>query len=383
MISRQLSKIQTNEDELVNDIVEYSHRCCQSHTTRPSLPLITHCDQSFGYLLAKLKVDSNDMSRASELLASIPLGTRSVIGICTGVFILQTVLTIPTSPYVFCARNVLYLHEFYRIFTSCIFHGGLLHLGFNMTSTSAIGSMLERRCGTARFGLTVLWGILLTSAVQVAAAFLLVVCAGYEGLMNQRSVGFSGIIFQLSVLEANLGPPGAVRSVYGLFQVPAYLYPWALLIALQILLPQISFVGHLSGILVGTLQLYGALDATVLPGDWRIRSLEGGALRRLTEVGGYVCVPAEGAGGIILRDPAALTVAVQRRLPLGALRGLLGSVASAIGGIVSGFGGRGGTSGTVLARGEEHVGLMGMDDDDWNGLPSLEPPDDDVELAVV
>lgn len=43
---------------------------------------------------------------------------------------------------------------------------------------------------------------------------------------------------------------GERRSVFGLFSVPARLYPWALLLVWQLLVPQASFLGHLTGLLV-------------------------------------------------------------------------------------------------------------------------------------
>jgi hypothetical protein len=50
-------------------------------------------------------------------------------------------------------------------------------------------------------------------------------------------------------LFANLFAPH--RSLFGFCNVPAAVYPWALLILLQIMMPGISFLGHLSGILCG------------------------------------------------------------------------------------------------------------------------------------
>lgn len=39
------------------------------------------------------------------------------------------------------------------------------------------------------------------------------------------------------------------RSVFGFFSVPARLYPWAMLVLWQLLVPQASFLGHLCGLL--------------------------------------------------------------------------------------------------------------------------------------
>ena len=42
------------------------------------------------------------------------------------------------------------------------------------------------------------------------------------------------------------------RSIFGLFNVPAKLYPWALLGFWQLLMPGASFLGHLCGVAVGS-----------------------------------------------------------------------------------------------------------------------------------
>ena len=45
-------------------------------------------------------------------------------------------------------------------------------------------------------------------------------------------------------------PPFPARSIFGLFTVPAKFYPWVLLVVWQLLVPQVSFLGHLTGLLV-------------------------------------------------------------------------------------------------------------------------------------
>ena len=45
-----------------------------------------------------------------------------------------------------------------------------------------------------------------------------------------------------------------------MFNVPARIYPFVLLILLQVLIPGISFLGHLSGILIGVLISTGSFN---------------------------------------------------------------------------------------------------------------------------
>ena len=51
--------------------------------------------------------------------------------------------------------------------------------------------------------------------------------------MFYNSVGFSGVLFALAALESTLSP-APTRSVFGLITVPTKLYPWALLLVLQV-----------------------------------------------------------------------------------------------------------------------------------------------------
>ena len=328
------------------------------------------------------------MSRAAEVAASIPLANRFIIGLCVGVYVLQTVLNLDLQDFTLCPRNVLYQHEFYRIFTSCVFHGGLLHIGFNMMSTAAIGSLLEKRFGTLRHMFTTVVGMFLTSVMYILVACLLSWICRYDRLMYQHSVGFSGVLFQLSVLEANLSPNSS-RSVFGMVQVPAYLYPWALLVVLQIFMPQISFVGHLSGIFVGTLQLYGVLDALILPSDEYLRAMDDWpSLQRMASREDYVRTPTEGSSSIShVRDPSALVSGIRRGV--GMLLKLVKDLLETIRVIIFGRG-RGNENIRFSHRTDQEdtstnalIEVVDEDGDDWAGLPSASLPSVEVESRVV
>lgn len=170
-----------------------------------------------------------------------------------------------------------------------------MHIGMNMMSTMAIGSSLEKRIGTLTMATTILWGIQLTSSIYTFISWLLYMTIGYEKLMLQHSVGFSGVIFQLAVLEANLSPD-RTRSVFGFINVSSKMYPWALLVILQFIMPQISFLGHLSGILIGTMQSHGSLNA-FFPSDEYLKECEQKAsLAFLRRQPSFVSMPEAGTG---------------------------------------------------------------------------------------
>lgn len=234
------------------------------------------------------------MSRAAETLAGIPLATLGIMSLCILTYIYQITFDPIQHEFTMCPRLVIYLNEYYRFITSALFHGSLMHIGMNMMSTMAIGTSLEKQVGTFTMGLTILWGILLTSTIYTFTSWLLYVVFGYEKMMYQHSLGFSGVIFQLSVLEANLSP-NRTRSVFGILQVSSKMYPWALLVVIQFVMPHISFLGHLSGILLGTLQLHGALD-TIFPSDAYLQTLETwSALESITSKSGFKKMPETGS----------------------------------------------------------------------------------------
>jgi membrane associated rhomboid family serine protease len=244
------------------------------------------------------------MTQPHEILRDVPVATLGIIGTCTFLYMLQHSFNLDLRKVTLCPRRVLYLHEYYRIISSCLFHTRLMHLGMNMVSTTFVSSKLEKRFGTLRHIVTTLWSILLTSCAYILVAAFLSLGLGFDNLMYKHSVGFSGVIFHMSTLECSLAPNRS-RSVFGIFFVPSYMYPGVLLVGLQMVMPDISFTGHLAGIFVGTLQIFGFLDP-ISVGDDHLRKMERWAsLQWLTSRSSFCPMPAVSQTGG-QRDPAAL-----------------------------------------------------------------------------
>lgn len=103
----------------------------------------------------------------------------------------------------------------YRIYTSIFFHGSLLHVLFNMMALVPLGSELERITGSVRLLYMI---ILLASSNAIFHLFIALVVAHnpfktYLFLMNECSIGFSGILFSMIVIETSLSGVQSRRLV--------------------------------------------------------------------------------------------------------------------------------------------------------------------------
>ncbi|CAM8973834.1 unnamed protein product [Rhodiola kirilowii] len=85
---------------------------------------------------------------------------------------------------------------------------------------------------------------------------------GYGYLMNECAIGFSGILFSMIVIETSLSGVQYRR------------YAWILLIVFQLLMSNVSLLGHLCGILSGFAYTYGLFNL-LIPGASFYSSIEG------------------------------------------------------------------------------------------------------------
>lgn len=152
-------------------------------------------------------------------------------------------------------------HQFWRIVTCAFVHGGLMHIGMNMLSLFALGTGLENLFGSLQFAFIILLFTFLVGLLYIFLGWLLSV-AWDPSYLYSSAVGFSGVLFAMAVDEASLSPL-PTRSVFGLFSVPTKVYPWVLMIILQVLLPNVSFLGHLSGVIIGGLHTTGLFNFMV------------------------------------------------------------------------------------------------------------------------
>ncbi len=100
--------------------------------------------------------------------------------------------------------------------------------------------------------------LLLSNIMYIASCLLLWGITGQASWLVYSAVGFSGVLFGFAVQESSLSFV-PVRSFYGMCNVPTKYYPWVLMIAIQVIMPNISLLGHLCGAVVGFLHVHGHL----------------------------------------------------------------------------------------------------------------------------
>ncbi|ONM07726.1 Rhomboid-like protein 15 [Zea mays] len=165
-------------------------------------------------------------TRLNQWWSSIPFVTSGVILICGVIYLLC--LLIGYDSYVeicFLPSAVASHFQVYRFYTSVLFHGSLLHVLFNMLALVPLGTELERIMGSVRLLFLMLLLATTNAILHLTIAFLVAYNPLYHvpNLVNECSIGFSGVIFSMIVIETSLSGVQS-RSVFGLFNVPAKWY---------------------------------------------------------------------------------------------------------------------------------------------------------------
>jgi membrane associated rhomboid family serine protease len=190
------------------------------------------------------------MSRLEEFLSKVPVVTRILIVLNCAIHVTIFLSSFGINTLAINAAAVLLHREYYRIVSSAFVHGGFLHIFMNMSSLVQLGGSLEAQFGSMQFAFLTMWSILLVGALYVLFSWILAEVLNDPYQMHASAVGFSGVLFCYAVIDAN-HTFEVSRSMFGMFDVPAKLTPFVLLVLLQILIPNISMLGHLAGVIFG------------------------------------------------------------------------------------------------------------------------------------
>lgn len=157
-------------------------------------------------------------------------------------------------------------------------HNDDWHLYYNMVSFLWKGRELESRMGSIRYFTVLISFIVLTSCCYLGLNLFFFKLTHDEWHLKSCAVGFSGnrckliyvldnvkllrlgVIFALKVLTTHYLSPSNKQSFMGISVSTKYTY-WVELIIIQMVSPNASIIGHLSGILVGLMYIAGPLQS--------------------------------------------------------------------------------------------------------------------------
>jgi membrane associated rhomboid family serine protease len=154
--------------------------------------------------------------------------------------------------------------EYYRIISSAFTHSGIFHIGMNMMAMMQLGPAVEKTFGSLVFLLITAWAIVLAGGLYVTSLWAMSDMFDEPSWMNVNAVGYSGILFTYSLVES-FHAPELTRSLCGMISVPTKVYPLILLLVLSLVIPGISFMGHMCGLLVGALLITPLGPALFIP----------------------------------------------------------------------------------------------------------------------
>mmetsp|Transcript_24501 Transcript_24501/g.47637 ORF Transcript_24501/g.47637 Transcript_24501/m.47637 type:complete len:270 (-) Transcript_24501:152-961(-) len=157
--------------------------------------------------------------------------------------------------------------QWWRTITASFSHLSVMHLLFNTYST---WQMRQAEVSLGVLGylrLTVLF-LLLSILFQLGLHAMLAHSRWGERTQNTIGIGFSCVCFGW-MTWASLHEAGAQLDLF-LIRIPFSISPFVSLIVIQLMIPNVDFVGHLAGILAGYVEGWGLVGW--LRGYWLIQA---------------------------------------------------------------------------------------------------------------
>jgi len=150
--------------------------------------------------------------------------------------------------YAFSYEKVVQNKEYWRVFSSAFSHAGILHLVFNLSALWSC-KVLELGNGTVVYLKISLLLIIMSTLGEVLMYYILIYFFGKQHYLHTYSVGYSCVVFGLMTVVSQAA--GGL-SIFGIF-IPFNVAPFVSLFLTTLMIPQASFIGHLSGIVAGYL----------------------------------------------------------------------------------------------------------------------------------
>ena len=142
--------------------------------------------------------------------------------------------------------------EFYRIFSSLVLHLDQIHLYFNMMSLLSRGNFIENTKGSEYYIKTILALGIGSNVIYITICYLLHLFQ-LSDLYFRAVVGFSGVLFGIKLIYDETFAP-EYQVIFGMRLMTKYVIYLELLLV-SILHPNVSFLGHLCGIITAKILL--------------------------------------------------------------------------------------------------------------------------------
>lgn len=163
----------------------------------------------------------------------------------------------------------------YRLVTGPALHASFLHVTFNCLALCHLGTRLESLFGTVLFFLVVATCWLFASCSYVGLVYLAYTVTNSDAILYQSAIGFSGVIFALAVIESRTDSSNPPTDFFGgRVRLSRFLVPFAMILVLQLLLPNVSLIGHVAGALFGLALSRGGLGARLFPSRAVLHSVD-------------------------------------------------------------------------------------------------------------
>eukprot|EP00892_Ulva_mutabilis_P001059 jgi/Ulvmu1/10954/UM007_0133.1 len=160
--------------------------------------------------------------------------------------------------------SVIEAGQWSRLLWSALLHADEWHLYYNMSSFLWKGLQLEPALGPVRFAALLCELLLSCQAIYVGLFWAVRAALGptsplaAQGYSYTCAVGFSGVLFALkAVLMSGTAAWQHVSvPLVGHVPLPPKYAAWAELLIIQMVMPNVSFTGHLCGILAGLVHVH-------------------------------------------------------------------------------------------------------------------------------
>ena len=166
-------------------------------------------------------------------------------------------------------------HQAWRILSGATAHFDLWHLGLNMSAFYNLSLHLE---GEPLYSSLEYLGMNLSLVVIVGTAWFGLQHRFVRPEQRGPTVGYSGVLFALSVISTLHLPPGTQTCPVPFLDQMCFSNialgggvsifswsPWLQLVVAQVLLPRVSWTGHLAGVLVGFAYMWGLVPFLAFP----------------------------------------------------------------------------------------------------------------------